>query len=58
MTLIYFLNITLYYDVYLQQFSLNYHLFMHIEYSFIERTQNLTFYVSLLSIIFFQAVLH
>lgn len=32
MTLIYFLNITLYYDVYLQQFSLNYHLFMHIEY--------------------------
>lgn len=53
MTLIYFLNITLYYDVYLQQFSLNYHLFMHIEYSFIERTQNLTFYVSLLSIIFF-----
>lgn len=32
MTPIYFLNITLYYDVYLQQFSLNYHLFMHIEY--------------------------
>lgn len=58
MTLIYFLNITLYYDVYLQQFSLNHHLFMHIEYFFIEITQNLTFYVSLLSIIFFQAILH